>query len=416
MLDSLITRRHDRARLRNGPLYQRLEQFAEVLLGEGYRPSTVRRYVFAAHAFGRWLGHQRLTVHDLDAGTLSRYLEGLGRQRCHQRLRGRLPTAGSGVHKFLRFLRQSGVVSPAPRETIRTEADRWLAEFDHHLDHVVGLSPGTRHMYLRYARRLVETRFGTVALDWSALSADDVTEFVRCQAERLKPSSRRLPGTATRALLRFLGMKGAVNAGLVGAVPPVRQWKQASLPHHLSTDEVERLLAATDQAQDGRRDRAIIVMLLHLGLRAGEIAGLTLDDIDWTEGRVCIRASKSGRDRSLPLVEDVGDALVTYLQARPSAVWRNVFLSAVPPYRPLRPSSVSAMVDETGRRAGIEGCRRGAHALRHTVATRMVRCGASFKEVADVLGHALLETTAIYAKLDIEALAAVALPWPGGVR
>jgi site-specific recombinase XerD len=157
-------------------------------------------------------------------------------------------------------------------------------------------------------------------------------------------------------------------------------------------------------------------MLVRLGLRAGEVASLGLDDIDWSQGCVRIRGTKSGRDRSLPLANDVGQAVVAYLRhARPSGPSRNVFLRARPPYGRLRSRSVSAIIERLGFRAGIDAL-RGAHALRHTAATLMVRRGASFKQVADILGHARLETTAIYAKLDVETLAQVALPWPGRVR
>jgi site-specific recombinase XerD len=190
------------------------------------------------------------------------------------------------------------------------------------------------------------------------------------------------------------------------------------LPHHLSTEEIDRVLAASgDTAREGRRDRAIATLLVRLGLRAGEVAALGLDDIDWTQGCVRICGTKSGRDRSLPLAHDVGQPVVAYLRhARPASSSRNVFLRVRPPYGPLRSSSISAIIQRLGLRAGIDASRRGAHALRHTAATLMVRRGASFKQVADVLGHARLETTAIYAKLDIETLAQVALPWPVGVR
>ncbi|HLB16649.1 MAG TPA: site-specific integrase [Burkholderiales bacterium] len=419
MLESLVTRPHDRARLRAGPMHAHLAPFARALLAEDYRPRTVRRYLFAADAFGRWLQRRGVAVQAADDATVARYVESRGRFRCGARPRGRLPDAASGARKLLDVLRQHGVVAPRPCLVAPSDTDRWFAVYDRHLDRVAGLCEATRRMYARYARALAALRFGSAPPDWSMLTADDVAAFVRQRAQTLKPSACRLPGTATRALLRFLESSGAVREGLRGAVPAIRQWKHASLPRYLSADEVARVLAASDAATpQGRRDCAIVALLARLGLRAGEVAGLRLDDLDWTQGRVCIRGAKSGRDRSLPLAQDIGDRLVAYLRhGRPATRCRHVFLRALPPYGPLRgASSVSAIVERAARRAGIDAPRRGAHTLRHSAATWMVRRGASFKQVADVLGHARLETTGLYAKLDIDTLARVALPWPGGAR
>jgi site-specific recombinase XerD len=418
MLEALVHRKHDRVRLQSGPMAPHLETFADTLADEGYAARVVRRYVFATDAFGRWLDRQGVELHDVDAATVARYIEGLGRVRCGARQCGRQPDAGSGIRKLLTILRRGGVVRSPALAHLPGDTDCCLTAFEHHLDRVAGLSLGTRGIYLRYARALVTMRFGTAPPDWSTLSADDVAAFVCRQAQSLKPSARRAPGTATRALLRFLETTGAVRPGLAGAVPIVRQWKHAALPQHLSTEEIDRVLAAGGEAApQGRRDRAIVTLLVRLGLRAGEVASLGLDDIDWSQGCVRIRGTKSGRDRSLPLANDVGQAVVAYLRhARPSGSSRNVFFRARPPYGPLRSRGVSAIIQRLGFRAGIDALRRGAHALRHTAATLMVRRGASFKQVADILGHARLETTAIYAKLDLETLAQVALPWPGRVR
>ena len=419
MLESLVTRKHDRSRLRAGPMRAYLTQVASALLTEQYRPRTVRRYLFMADAFGRWLQRRGVPVHAADERALASYIESLGRFRCGARPRGRLPVAASGARKVLDVLRQHGIVAPRRCVAAESDADRWLAAYDHYLDRVAGLSEGTRRIYVRHARALATMRFGSAAPDWSALTADDVAAFVCQRAQAFKSSGRRAPGGAIRALLRFLESTGAVREGMRGAVPAVRQWKHASLPRHLSSDEVERVLDAGDATTaQGRRDRAIVTLLARLGLRAGEVAALRLDDIDWMSGQVRIRAGKSGRDRSLPLAHDIGDLLAGYIQHdRPATRSRQVFLCARAPLRPLRSSAaISAIVERLARRAGIEAGRRGAHTLRHSAATSMVRRGASFKQVADVLGHARLETTCVYAKLDVETLARVALPWPGGAR
>lgn len=418
MLESLVSRRHDQARLRAGPMHVYLAPFASALLGQQYRPHTVRRYLFAADAFGRWLQRQGVPLHRADEAVVARYVGTLGRHRCGAG-RLRLPLAASGVRRLFEFLRQQGVVATAPCARVESETDRWVAVYEHHLECVAGLCDGTRRTYVRYARAFIGSRFAYAAPDWSMLTADDIAAFVRQRAQTLKPSACRLPGTATRALLRFLESMGAVREGFRGAVPRIRQAKHASLPRYLSPDEVARVLAVSDAATpQGRRDRAIVTFLARLGLRAGEIGALCLDDIDWTEGCVRIRGTKSGRDRSLPLAQDVGERLIAYLRdGRPASRCRHVFLRVRPPYGPLRGgSSVSAIVARAARRAGIGVPHCGAHTLRHSAATWMVRRGASFKQVADVLGHARMETTGLYAKLDVETLARVALPWPGGAQ
>jgi site-specific recombinase XerD len=292
---------------------------------------------------------------------------------------------------------------------------RCLQAFDEYLDRVIGVSAGTRRIYLLYARSFVGMRFGAAEPDWLQLTAEDVADFIRVKAASVKTS---LPVTATRALLRFLATTGDVRPGLEGAVPTVRRWKHASLPRYLTDDAVKDALASCDETTAiGVRDRAILLLLVRLGLRAGEVTALALDDIDWRAGHLLIRRAKPRRERSLPLPYDVGQAIVAYVKCwRPRRPCRAVFLQARPPYEPLVARGVSEVAQRALARAGLSVVRPGAHVLRHTAATQMVRRGATLKQVADVLGHASLQTTGIYAKLDLNTLARVALPWPGGTR
>ncbi len=202
----------------------------------------------------------------------------------------------------------------------------------------------------------------------------------------------------------------------LGAIPTVPQWKYAALPAHLTAEETERVLDAVFAGNCHElRDRAMLLVLARMGLRAGELRCLLLDDINWTEGWVRIGPGKSRRERRLPLPHDVGEALCAYLQGeRPTSLCRAVFLNVLEPYGPIRnTSAVSRIVRSAMNRAGVIGIPAAAHALRHTAATRMVCRGVSFKDIADVMGHASIATTAIYAKLDLDMLAHVALPWPG---
>jgi site-specific recombinase XerD len=417
MLDSFRIWPHIRARLQAGPLGTHLDGFVEILQKDGYTPRVIRHHIRAADAFGLWLSSHDLAASQVDEATVSRFVAGLGRHTTRLRPRGRSPQIASGVRKLGAMLWQQGVSRRV--EPVAPSATKlWLQAFDEHLEHVRGVTLGTRRIYLRYAGAFVAARFGSSAPDWSQLRADDITEFVRVQAARLKVSACRAPVSATRTVLRFLATTGAVCAGLEGAVPSVREWKLASLPRHLNVEEMARLLESCGEATwIERRNRAILLLLGRLGLRAGEVAALALDDIDWPRGRLLVRAGKSRRERRLPLPHEVGQALAAYLRGgRHHRQHRVIFLSSRPPCGPLRASAVTAIAQCALRRVGIKAPRLGAHVLRHTVATQMVRRGAAFKEVADVLGHVDLQTTAIYAKLDVDTLARVALPWPGGVQ
>jgi site-specific recombinase XerD len=259
--------------------------------------------------------------------------------------------------------------------------------------------------------------FGSAEIAWQKLNADAVVDFVRGEAAQLQPVSCRQPVTAMRAFLRFLTSTGVVPVGLISAVPSVRSWQHSALPRAVSADDVERIIAASDpNSAYGLRERAIALLLARLGLRACEVIRLRIDDIDWSRGCLLTRAGKNHRERSLPLCQEVGDALVAYLKwARPASSRRELFLRSAAPFRPLRSSvSICNLVQKLLRRAGVSVHRPGAHVLRHSLATRMVIRGGTFKEIADVLGHQSLATTQIYAKLDLSSLSQVAMPWPGG--
>jgi site-specific recombinase XerD len=218
-------------------------------------------------------------------------------------------------------------------------------------------------------------------------------------------------------MLRFLAVRGLVQAGIEETLPRIRRWRQATLPACLSSDDVDRLIvcAADVDTFCPLRNTAIVLLLARTGMRAAEVIDLSLDDIDWADGVIHIRGAKSRRDRDLPLFRDVGRALLAYVKReRPSSSQRAIFLQAIPPRGPLSDSSaVSKIVRRALSRAGLSPSRGAAHLLRHAAATTMLTRGTSFKNIADVLGHQSLQSTAIYAKLDLPALSRIAMPWPG---
>jgi site-specific recombinase XerD len=341
-----------------------------------------------------------------------RYIAGLKRYRS-----GHLPKAAEGLNHLFRLLQHHGVVRQRHTMGPPTPLEQWLAEYDAYLERVVGLAVGTRQGALPLARRFITSCFGTAAPDWSSLTAPMITAFVCQEAARRQGAGRKRPAVVVRSFLRFLVFRGAIRAGLEAAAPTPPQWTHATLPTRLTPQEVERLLAMYDDGTaSGLRNRAMLLLLARLGLRAHEVISLCLDDIDWADGRMGIRPGKTPRARSLPLPQDVGCAVVAYVQnGRPPSPHRHVFLQCRPPFQPLTHRAVWWMVRQAFQRAGLAlRPRTGSHLFRHTAASHMLNRGASFKEVADVLGHRSLQTTGIYAKLDLEALAAVALPWLGG--
>ncbi|MCY1198773.1 Tyrosine recombinase XerD [compost metagenome] len=297
-----------------------------------------------------------------------------------------------------------------------SKLQHWLDDFDRHLSQVVGLASSSRRQYCFYVRRFLAQYGEATALAQWMPRAEWLSAFVCQEAARLHGHSRKKPGNALRAWLKYLVFCGTAGSELKDAIPAMPHWKYASLPVRLTADQIERVLGASlDGGVHELRNRAMLVILARMGLRARELTQLMLDDFDWSAGCMRIRPGKTHRERCLPLPHDVGEALSAYLlRERPRSSCRAVFLSTREPYGPILDSSVvSRTVRRAMNRAGVVGIPAAAHALRHTAATQMVCGGASFKEVADVLGHASLATTAIYAKLDLATLAQVALPWPG---
>lgn len=298
----------------------------------------------------------------------------------------------------------------------RKRIDALLTAFDVHLDTVRGATQQTRREYARYVREFLKWTSRSTSVDVSKLTPRDLIEFVTERSMHCKPGTAKLVATALRSFLRFLQMSGNIGNGrLVAAVPIVPNWKLARLPKILTSAQLRALLRAFDQSSaTGRRDYAMVLCLAQMGLRAHEVAQLALDDIDWRAGTLRIAIGKSRRESMLPLPVTVGRGLVVYLRdGRPAEAGRNVFVRhRVCIGKPLTSSAVCSAIRRAFERAQIDVPSKGTHALRHTAATRMLRGGASLKDLADVLRHRSLNTTAIYAKVDLPRLAMVALPWP----
>jgi site-specific recombinase XerD len=294
------------------------------------------------------------------------------------------------------------------------KAEVLVQAFEQYLRSSRGAAEETCRGYIRYVREFLTACFGRDRVDVRKLGPSDVVEFVTAKSTHLQPRSIQQVATALRALFRFLRVEGVCDPRLVDAVPTVAAWKLSVLPRSLTEEQLRQLLASLEGSTTrGRRDRAIVLCLSTLGLRAGEVAGLHLEDLDWRAGTVHIRTRKTGRGAVLPLPHDLGRAIVAYLRSgRPPTPQRHLFVVHLDAGGPMTSRAVRDVVRRALQSAGIVAPTMGSHVLRHTLATRLVRRGASLKEIADLFGHRSLDTTAIYAKVDLPSLSDVALPWP----
>jgi integrase/recombinase XerD len=355
----------------------------------------------------RWMGGQGLSAGQLSTGLVEEFL----RARRREGYRHALSTRA--VMPLISYLRRAGVGGLPPEVAVGSGAlDLVVEEYRRYLVGERALTAGVVRGYTRLAREFLTACEQPDGLGLSELSAASVTDYVVAQCRGRRPGSAKFLVTGLRSVLRFLFLAGHTRHQLAFAVPTVAHWGAGNLPRALSPETVAALLASCDQnTLDGRRDRAILALLARLGLRAGEVAGLELDDLDWGAGEISVHGKGNRRER-LPLPVDVGEALVAYLRGRPRAGCRTVFLRLSAPITGLTVSGVTAVVYRACARAGLPPA--GAHRLRHSAASAMLAGGGTLAEVGQVLRHARLETTAIYAKVDRVALRALARPWPGG--
>ena len=313
-----------------------------------------------------------------------------------------------GLAPLLGYLRQAGAIPAAAAVAVPcSAADVLLARYRAYLVSERGLAASTVRYYLAEARLFV----AEAGPDLGGLGAAEVTGFVAAQCRQRSTGSAKILVTALRALLRFLHLEGVIAESLAAVVPAVAGWRGGALPRALDPGQVSGLLESCDESGvTGRRDLAVLTLLARLGLRAAEVAALQLDDVDWRAGELVIRG-KGRRQERLPLPADVGAAIAGYLRGgRASGPCRSVFVSVRAPYGGLSASAVMAIVRYACERAGLAPV--GAHRLRHTAATQMLRAGSPLAEVGQVLRHRSAATTAIYAKVDHGALGELARPWP----
>ena len=396
-----------------GPLAAYVKPFAESLRKQGYAADSIHRQVLIAVGFSRWLKRQEVALRSITSEHPSRYLR--------YRARWARPAQGdaAALGHLLALLRGQDVI-PAEKISVRrlTPGERCTGAYELYLRDVRGLAEATITNYVPFIGKFLKDRFGDGPLVLSQLCANDVVRFVQRQASHLQRKRAKLLTTALRSFLRYVRYLGRTKLDLAAAVPAVADWSMSSIPRAIAAEQVSQLLASIDRRTAmGCRDYAILLLLARLGLRSGEVVSLELDNIDWNAGQLSVRG-KSGQRSELPLPAEVGKAIAAYLRhGRPQCTSRRVFLRAKAPIRGFRGASgVGSIVRHRLQRAGLNAPTHGAHQFRHGLATQMLRQGASLDEIGEVLGHHNPQTTTIYTKVDLDALRALAMPWPGGVR
>jgi site-specific recombinase XerD len=391
-------------KLRSGPAGLYLDDYACHLTQQGYSWSTARRHLRAAGRFSAWAASVGLMSQDLGTEALEQFqcaLEAKGSLRYPS---GYYHNTFVGTKPFVGFLQATGRVSPCPTQTppaLLTAFCQWMRA-----------QRGVTEPTLADYRRVISDVFEKLGDHPEHYTVQAIRSFTLERASRHGHSQAGTTVTALRMFIRFLMAHGRCQPPLLDAIPSIASWRQQSLPHYLSAEDIEHLLTACEASTPRQsRDRAVLLLLARLGLRARDVTALTLHDIEWNEGTFRVRG-KNRRETRLPLPQEVGEAIWTYVQYhRPPIATAHVFLTTIAPVGPIKQRLVSQIVAQALQRAGLESSARGAHLLRHSAATAMLRHGVSLESIGAVLRHASMDTTVIYTKVDTDLLRQVVIPW-----
>jgi site-specific recombinase XerD len=399
--------RHADKRLQHNPLGFHLGTFATSLLEYGYTDGTVDSKLWLLGDLERWLRRTKLAVTNLDEQLLEAFLKHKQRVR-----RGEPKT----LQQFLDHLRRRAVVPG--RKVVRDTSPLAdiMTRYETYLRSERGLVTATILNYQDFVRKFLLERFREGPFRLREVKPSAISDFVLRHSHTMAVGRAQVMTTAFRSFFRFLLQKGELQADLAASVPTVADWRLSTVPKHLSPEEVERVLHACNRrTASGRRDYGVLLLLARLGLRAGEVVALELDDINWRDGEIMVRGKGRFHDR-MPLLADVGEALTSYLRRdRPVCQTRRVFVCMKAPPRGFAgPGTLTTIVRRALARADLHPTFKGAHLLRFSLATSMLRSGATMGEIGEVLRHRASNTTEIYAKVDFEALRSLAHPWPMG--
>lgn len=397
--------------LRGGPDGPLLDVFAEELRQSGFAKITARRHIRAAEHLLYWAKRKGVLPATFDEQTLDEFARHLRHCRCKNYGHTHCTDLQNGARLFVGSLRRAGLLSiPSIQKVV--EDPHVLVLFREWMRRHRGTCDATLYNYNHHLRALLRT----VGDDTSKFEARSLRQFVQQTSQGCGWATGKRCTTAVRAFLRYLIADGKCAAGLDACIPALAHWRLSSLPRYLQPEEVERVIAACSATLEaGLRDRAILLLLARLGLRAGDILRLCLSDLDWKEATLRV-VGKGRRQTLLPMTQEVGDGLVAYIKDGRHPIDNDtLFIRSRAPFRPFASHcAISVIVAQAMRRAGVRCPSRGAaHVLRHSVASSMLRQGASLQEIAGVLRHRSIATTEIYAKVDVIALREIAQPWPG---
>ena len=414
MLEKFLERLGADQRGQRNPLLVQVLPFADSLTKNGYAATTIQSKLVLLIDLGEWLRRRGLAVKDLDERRIETFIT--DRRRNGLLRRGDRTT----VRQLLDHLREHHVIQRVTPTCDVSPLSAILDRYEKHLRSERGLTTATIINYLPFARKFLSDRFGEGPFLLKVVRPCDISGFILRHVRTMSCRRAQLMTTAFRSFFRFLFQRGELQVDLAPSIPTVADWRLSTLPRYITGEEVIRVLGSCDRhTATGRRDYALLLLLARLGLRAGEIVAMQLDDIDWRSGKILVRGKGLLYDR-MPLPVDVGQALAVYLRHdRPSSKTRRVFVCGKAPQRGFSgPSTVSTIVRRALDRAGLHPRFKGAHLLRHSLATSMIRSGASMSEIGEILRHRSPSTTEIYAKLDFEGLRSLAQPWPnlGGAQ
>lgn len=385
-----------------------MESYATSLNEEGYSHESFLAKTWFVIGFSRWLHQKRIGMSELTLSVGQRFL------RDHKPCKSGDPTT---LRHFLTWMHSEGfVTAQALQPCEKPEVDTLVEDYSVYLLNERGLASTSGGVYAAIAHRFLTRTCPRGRFDLKNLTAQKIRDFVVYEARKFRTSkAASLLTTVVRSLLRFMKYRGYIDRSLDAAVPAVAHWSMASIPRALPLEAIRRVLLQSKLRRTpcGLRDHAILLILARLGLRAREVMLLELDDIDWPNA--CIHVCGKGRrERPVPLPHDVGEAIAAYLRnGRPASSCRRVFLRTRAPWRGVgKSSSISAIVSRALKRARVKSASHGAHQFRHSLATNMLRQGASLAEIGQLLRHRDPNTTRLYAKVDLSALREVALPWP----
>jgi site-specific recombinase XerD len=397
-------------RLRSGPSGPYFDGFAHKLHLAGYSQGGAQRLLRAAAHLGVWGQANDSPVQSFNKDTLASFQHHLSSCCCPKSNGGRGPNVVYGAKRFLEYLNQTGVVSFIGDEHTDSASPQLMTSFFDWLQQHRGTSQSTCRIYGRVVVDLLQT----LGDDPNRFTATDLQAFALNRAGRHGRSAANIVAKALRMFLRYLIATGQCSSCLIAAIPTFAHRRLSSMPRYISATDVERIIEACDPSTLlGARDRAILLLLARLALRAGDIVVLQLTDISWDEA-ILRFVGKGRRETRLPLTQEIGDAILTYLQLRGTRPGVDaLFLSTRAPMdRPLSSVAVSALVARAIKRAGIVAPSKGAHLLRHSAATEMLRQGLSLEDIGAVLRHRSMDTTAHYAKVDLTLLREITRPWP----